>query len=303
MKQNPPQRHHYIPEFYLKRWGQVDGRICQSARYYGKVRQRFLHPAATGYVDKLYSLKGFPKEHAEIIETNFFSPIDSLAADALSLMEEQGNTAPWNTKLRSAWSRFLFSLLMRCPEDVTIFRDTWEKHLLKDRDDEWETKYKETRKDTDPETFLEYLKNRSAATNELSAMQAYIEMINNVNIGQKLNDMHWYVLETNNAVYSLLTSDRPVIMTNGWLIPGGHIAMPLGPKRLFIAAPDIKTIKNIISLPVNEIVKESNRQVTDYAKRYVYSCDRTQLPFIEKRISSKSRQRLIETTALRQFSE
>lgn len=107
--------------------------------------------------------------------------------------------------------------------------------------------------------------------------------------------MHWHVLSTDGADYNLLTSDRPIIMTNGILRPDGHIALPIGPRKLFLAAQDIETIDKIIHRPINAIVSDSNAHVTEYAHRYVYSNDDGQIRFIENRMSTKSRPRLVET--------
>ncbi len=81
------QRHHYIPEFYLKQWAGPDGRICEFCRRYkGIVNPRMTYPGGTGYVENLYTLAGFPPETAQLIENKFFRATDQFASDALNIL-------------------------------------------------------------------------------------------------------------------------------------------------------------------------------------------------------------------------
>lgn len=41
-------RHHYIPVFYLKRWGGSDRRICQFSQPYKRIHKKRVYPAQTG---------------------------------------------------------------------------------------------------------------------------------------------------------------------------------------------------------------------------------------------------------------
>jgi hypothetical protein len=43
------QKHHYIPEFYLKQWAGPDGRLCEFSRPYKRVLPRMTHPGGTGF--------------------------------------------------------------------------------------------------------------------------------------------------------------------------------------------------------------------------------------------------------------
>lgn len=297
MKQSPPRRHHYIPQFYLKRWVKSDGRLYQFKRDHGQIWKKEVFPAATGYMDKLYGMQGVAEEDAQFFETAFFKPVDDLAADALTLMEKHGNSVQWDTKHRSAWSRFIFSLLMRCPEDIELFKRTW-KHQLPNEDAvEWEARYQEVRGLNHTGSFQSFIESLPAGSLEFSSMKSFIRLIDDESIGQKINDMHWHIMDTSGAGYDLLSSDRPVIMTNGLLIPQGHIALPIGPKRLFIASHNKNVIREIVNTPLNKIVKESNENVTEYAQRFVYANSDTQIRFIQNRMSTKKRERLIEILA------
>lgn len=56
---NPPHKHHYVPQFYLAQWATAaDDRLCEYSRPYDEVKPKRRHPAETGYIDRLYELKG-----------------------------------------------------------------------------------------------------------------------------------------------------------------------------------------------------------------------------------------------------
>ena len=61
------------------------------------------------------------------------------------------------------------------------------------------------------------------------------QVIDSQLVGNHVNRMIWTILQPPSS-YPFLTSDRPVIMTNGLSEPGSHLALPIGPKRLFIAS-------------------------------------------------------------------
>jgi Protein of unknown function (DUF4238) len=52
------QKHHYTPVFYLKRWANTDGRLCEFSRPHKLVQPRRTNPDGTGYFRGLYTLDG-----------------------------------------------------------------------------------------------------------------------------------------------------------------------------------------------------------------------------------------------------
>ncbi len=215
---NPPKKHHYIPAFYLSRWAiQGDGRLCQYSRPHETLVANRRHPEATGFLERLYELEGLEDELAQQIESKFFSPVDTGAADALVLMETEGNWAQWDQRRRSAWSRFLHSMLVRAPEDIDSFKAGWRRLLFSDKSGEWEKRYQEMKGANDPPTFNEFLLQFPDDDHNRSAMRALTGMIDNPNMGLKMNRMVWAILDTPRDDHPLLTSDRPIIRTNGML--------------------------------------------------------------------------------------
>lgn len=122
MVQNPSCRHHYLPEFYLKRWASREGRLVEFSRPWADVvKPKRVYPRETGFVDRRKELQGLSREVAHAVEEKFFSPVDSEAADVLTRIER--NETDFSGDERSAWARFVLSLVFRVPEIYPKARD------------------------------------------------------------------------------------------------------------------------------------------------------------------------------------
>lgn len=254
------------------------------------------YPAATGFADKLYELKGLEADLANAAETKFFSPVDNAAADALTLLEAQGNHAHWDSRRRAGWAVFLHSLLLRAPEDIAAFKDTWRHLMTADYLGHWEKKYQEVRKPDDATTLHQHMTNLHADTHDRSAMSALVSMLNGGNVAKKIHSMIWHIIDTSDSDFDFLTSDRPIIRTNGLMIEGGHLALPIGPRKLFVAAKDEAALRPIVALSSRKLVRECNRQICDYAVKFVYGIDDSQLPFVTKHFATKDQPRLAQAS-------
>jgi hypothetical protein len=160
------QKHHYIPEFYLKQWAGADGRLCEYARPYDQVKAQMKHPGGTGYVRGLYTIKGVPTELEDAFENQFLSIADGTAAVALQVMLQDRTIPPMREK--QAWVRFILTLIHRNPEGVArnfaklkaYFDGAGPKELLKD--------YENLKQKDDPSTAEEWLEKNRARLAEIS---------------------------------------------------------------------------------------------------------------------------------------
>jgi hypothetical protein len=57
--------------------------------------------------------------------------------------------------------------------------------------------------------------------------------------------MQWAVIHFDETHHMLLTSDRPIVMTNGLAHATSHIVMPISPRRIFVAANNRETVKDL----------------------------------------------------------
>jgi hypothetical protein len=115
------QRHHYIPQFYLKRWAGTDGRLCEYSRPFDSVKARRVHPKGTAFVPGLYTVPDIADKAADAFEKRFLLIADQLAYDALELLLSD-QPIVWTEDTRSGWSRFIHSLVRRNPETVARYK-------------------------------------------------------------------------------------------------------------------------------------------------------------------------------------
>lgn len=111
-----PEKHHYLPIFYLKQWANRDGKIIRYYRPHNDVVPSPISPENTGYEEGLYGLEGIaPEDGKNRIEKKFMSPfVDDPAAKALKILIHSDNSK-LTTEHRQAWTRFVMSLLVRTP--------------------------------------------------------------------------------------------------------------------------------------------------------------------------------------------
>jgi Protein of unknown function (DUF4238) len=102
-----------------------------------------------------------------------------------------------------------------------------------------------------------------------------------------LNKMRWSVVTFARERYTLLTSDRPIIMTNGIVGKNDHLAIPIGPRKLFVATNNVETESMIRTVDAGIMMKQINDRVASQARRYVYGNDNHQVRFVENRLGRK----------------
>jgi Protein of unknown function (DUF4238) len=182
------KKHHYLPIFYTKRWAGNDGRICEFSKpYASKIKPKRVHPAGTGYVRGLYDMKGLSEELKDQFERLFLKPVDAKAADALFIIENSLASHVWNSDDRSAWTRFILSLLMRMPEDVehlkALVYEEWHRP-----DAEIQARYLEAKSDDDPATMIEWMAKNDPTLIENSSFKIATNLMNHQTIGEDINN-------------------------------------------------------------------------------------------------------------------
>jgi hypothetical protein len=103
--------------------------------------------------------------------------------------------------------------------------------------------------------------------------------------GTRLNGMRWTVLHDPSPKHLLLTSDRPVVMTNGLDKPDGQLIIPISPRHVFVATNNVKT-ENYIRGVWNDrqAIPQINDRVARQSRKYVYGFSETQLSFVSSRL-------------------
>jgi hypothetical protein len=277
------QKHHYIPVFYLRQWMGGDDLVCEFSKPYDRVRPRRTHPDGTGYVRGLNTIPGVRPHEAQWLEDVFFKVADDAAARALRILL---TPSPWNMSVdeKSGWSRFLISLINRHPESVEKHRLAAEA-LFNENLPVIEADYLAGRKPTDPPTYLEWTTIHSpnpAGRIQVRLMQSVID---SDLTGRGLNSLRWMVLYDPHPKHLLLTSDRPVVMTNGLNKTNSQLLIPISPRHVFVATNNVDTEKYVRGVWNNrQLIQQINDRVSLQSRKYVWGLSDAQLPFVSKRL-------------------
>jgi hypothetical protein len=279
-------KNHYIPEFYLKRW-RAGEHLVEFARRRpnsDEVTPQRRTAGATGYQRGLYDFAGLPDDERHHLETVFFRMLDGKAADALQLLENRKED--WTPELRQSWVMFLLSLLLRHPEDIAAFKTVYARDFIKISEKE-QAAYDAARGARDPASFEEFLASMGHEFLQNIALNSLPKLIIHERAVRDIMNMHWSVAVPPPHGY-FLTSDRPTIRTflghrdSHWLLP-------IGPKRLFVAAERRDYGSRIRDTIAAHGWKEVNRQVVRQAVLFGYADDERHLPFFQKHLSAAVR--------------
>lgn len=281
-------KHHYIPIFYLSRWAGADGRICEFSRPFKEARPLRKFAASAGWERNLYTVTGLEPERQGVMEDQFFKATDQTANDALKFMlANQDGSADMPPALRSGWSRFIASLRYRNPEGLALLRQKCRAWFVENLA-EIKTKYDLHREPSDPSTFAELHANIEHGIDQ--EIWAYLlqEVINSKVTGTFVNTMRWSVVVVSSAQHAVLTSDRPVHMTDGINYPEGQIVLPIGPRHIFVAVNTAEMEDALRLRQPNEFLHTLNDRTVRKAHKYVYGTDDQQLRFVEDRLRSSA---------------
>jgi hypothetical protein len=203
-----PTRHHYIPVFYLKQWCGTDGGLCEFSRPYKETKAKRKAPKATGYMERLYTVPSLPEEDQQFVEKRFLQQVDSQAAEFLRFILSSPRTfMDIGIERKIAWSRFLYSLMVRTPQVL---------------------EYMQRKIDTDPDH----------PHVSLAAPELLPGLMNSKKMIPVIANMSWSAAYLDSTRFPMLTSDRPLIMTNGLAKSDAHMAIPLTPRVLFLAVKE-----------------------------------------------------------------
>ena len=264
-------KHHFSPKFYLSGWVGPDGQLCCMRKVYGKMVVEPKTPTGTGYVKDGYKTDHIPEDQSHHVETAFMSPLDNDAARELQRMLA-GDRRIRTSEERSAWTRFVISLLFRHPAAVESLKAHFgQMHSVAVRGVEAE--------------FPGSVITLDPAVTSVAASNMLTEIIDNDRVGPTIFDMMWVVVDVSKSKHPLMTSDRPVVMPLGLGDPDCHIALPISPTKLFIAAHTDR-FKQLKPGQETTVVKAINKAVVAQAREFVWAVDDSQLTFVEKHMGT-----------------
>lgn len=229
-----------------------------------KLHARYRHPSATGYALDLYTMPNQTPEAAADIETKLLQVIDDRGAKAL-LMAEM-NEAP-GPEDKAGLVQFMLSMLHRSPERI----DFLEKRLAQELADN------------------PLFENEHSSTFRAGALDVFVDLVQSEMMISRMMEMSTFVVTIGEAANDLLTSDSPLMMSNGLGHRDAFIILPTGPRTLIMLAKNRDLPQHMAKHGGKVISKAMNDAVTVQAKKLVFAPDKRQERFIDNRLNRLSR--------------
>jgi hypothetical protein len=277
-------KHHFVPEFYLKRWAdKTSGKLLEFAWRPNGLHARETSPGVTGYEAGLYEVPGLPQRLSNFMEDRFFQGADSIAAEALAAFEQTGGVDIGN-RLRSGWARFVRSMQLRSPE-----RLKWLKQKCLDemgpRLQALEADYDGIRRPDDPQTYVEAMRKYESGQHQERLWAMLLQkLVDSENVGSFVVNMRWNLLQLASDTREFLASDMPVVTSNGIIGDDASISLPIGPSTLFVAVNTAAAVERLPTIRVNHTFEFINDRVCRQANRFVFGRNHGMERFIENRM-------------------
>jgi hypothetical protein len=215
------------------------------------------------------------------LELRFFSRIDNAAAKALRTLNAPGaKIVPQEDAV--AWTLFIKSLYHRTPAYLAATKEGGQR-LHAETMKKLRHEYASLRQPQDPVTFEEYEATEGANAAELSTLRVLPQLVASRPVLDALMGLHWLFVDVPEDCHELLLSDDPVARTAGLKTKGGHVAMPLSPRRMLIGAWETDFSRQLLSTPAKELVRGMNTWLVESARHFVVATNRTQERFIRNR--------------------
>ncbi len=272
--------HHYVPQFYLKRWASPTGQVVEYSRPHRELVVRLKTPKATGFQKHLYTVVGLSTDKQSVLEDVILRQIDQIASDALEFMI--GNTTgekDMPPKLRNGWSRFLMSLMHRGPENLAALKAKSLAYLAEQLP-RLERDYPNFKEASDPDEFAQMAIILERDMTEVTWAKLFESLMDNPTVGSFLNAMHWSMATVGNPEHHLLTCDYPLIMTNGIEHAEGYVIVPIGPTQIFIAVNSEEMARKVAKTDPYYLVATLNDTMVKQAVSFVYDTDDRQKQFV-----------------------
>jgi len=288
-----PKRHHYLPEFYQKSWMGPDNKVTVFRRAYsGKLDPQRKARKAVGWEQDLYAdLSEIDPARRQQVERVFMKKVDDLAADALFEMLSTG-APPALHERASGWARFLMSLLHRHPTRIAAIRA-----MVDLRSGEvmarFGENYADLREEGDPETFEEYVVESSGRLASGMFAQFLPMIVDSERIGNVLLDMTWAVGVFRGTRFRFLTSDRPLMTSDGLGLSESFLMLPISPISYFLAAKSEEIVSNFKSAHPESVIKAVNHAICVQAEHFVIADSEAQARFVDNRLGLSQRHKIV----------
>jgi Protein of unknown function (DUF4238) len=261
-----PKKHHYLPEFYLKRWA-VDGKLFRYERprgANGELHCSHKSPAAVGYIPNLYQIpdQEDPKE-SQSLELNLFQKIDDRAAAAFQKFDRfDGQIEPTESD-HLALCQFTISLLHRTPKRLDALKIQLSNEQIGApfagmMGEEYDVKLKST-----TNRLLELL----------VLSDDYLPIFSRFKAGRIIS---------RGTSKTFLTSDRPMTASSPMLGPDSFMILPYAPDRILLFANKKSIIDSFSAQKSDILVKGINEAIVEQSENLIISSNKDATKMIDR---------------------
>jgi Protein of unknown function (DUF4238) len=282
-------KHHYVPEFYLKKWADPDGRVPHYRWLNGRVILGRRAPEYIGFEPDLYAREHVPPEERHKVETHFFSVLDSRAAIIHGRLVRREQFT-FTDEERMDWAIFLAAANARTPDMIAHLKKTMSEAV---RANLLSTDPKEVEKALGykpPFTLLEWTEKHFPDQIANFHLRMLLKYLTRQELVQQFMGMDWTIHEVQSRHKELLTCDRPLWYFGKPEHPKFALMMTLSPRTVFIAANTIDLANKMAATPSMRLARLINESVFNRAFERVYG--RTTLEYATKyfrRLSRRNR--------------
>nr|WP_281288893.1 DUF4238 domain-containing protein [Sphingomonas xanthus] len=246
-------KHHYVPQFLLRRWSNANGKLYVFAMCNGRLVCSERAPEYTGFEHDLYAVIANAIGLSEdVLERKLFGPIDKNASKVLEKLEQH---APISEDEHIAWTFFLSSLRVRQP-DVLDFLRTDGIARMKAFLAEFDQTTLPASSVTTEQWFAENLPGALEARSLTSWLP---RMITHDEVTDAFAGLKWWFREFEPAEAKLLLADDPIYWDGGLRKAGFMIHLPIAPDRLFIGTRSEESETILSQMPAAELIRRVNR--------------------------------------------
>ncbi|SOF00923.1 Protein of unknown function [Burkholderia sp. OK233] len=286
-KGQPYTDNHYVPKFLLDEWCVPDPKR-DDARFLHAIGHGYAGPAIVTRVPRhvanspfLYGIKLEDGHFTTLLESGYFTPkIDTRGAAAHSKLASVGVDGLSETE-RMWWARFLCAQMIRVPSMAERM------HELLKHDSAFEGASVESLKyglDSDEEELIDEVAEKVGENVVIHAPAWFPVTIAALVRTRPFLTSHWLVRDIPPLGNELLLSDNPFILSSRADDEDFICALPLTPRKLFIAASPQSAAGKLSSVEISELVRETNEFVVSNATKWVFATDDRLADFVTKHL-------------------
>lgn len=259
-----PRDHHYLPQFYIERWAK-DGKVFRYMRPRGKdgpLDCKRKPPKGIAYQRDLYHQPDISDPiDSQSLELRLFQQIDDRAARALQKLEQHRHGTGED---RIALSQFMISLLHRSPSRLSAMRAELAERTLG-------APYE----NLEGEEFESVLK---STTNRLLAM-----LVESPDAASMISKFKIFDIDVSRSSKTLLTSDRPIMVSAQLIAADAFMMLPFGPHRLVLLTHKEAIARSFSSQNPDVLVSAVNQAVVEQSEDIVIAADTGATRMIERK--------------------